>query len=566
MSFWDSLFGGGMEESGRTESTRDTSSTTTLDPRYQQAVYGATDRAINAFNGEFNALDPNQYVAGPNADLNAAWAGIRGLQAPGEYAQAGDLYNKASNFQAGNYNAPSAYGNYNAPSAYADPTAFGNYGGRAEFTNYNAPAEFGRFNAPDRFDVQGYAGPQAFGNYDLKTINAPQNFSAADAKQYMDPFNEAVTEQARQQAIREGNRQAALTQLQSSFGAGQGSSNAALQAAFANRNMTNTLADITAKGNSAAFKEGRDQFNADVNRRLGIEQFNIGAGERAYGMNQATAGQNEAQRLAAYNAQQRARETGYGLNTKAAQDAYLANQATYGMNTKAAQDAYLANQSTHGMNNKAALDAYLANQNTAAQNEAARARAYGLNADTALNAYNANAATYGLNARTAQDAFNANQQGRQFAANLGLNAAQGLSALGTARQAANLQRYNALAAAGSDQRNIQNQKMAIKLQQALKGQDISREDASRLVQLLAATQHGRSSTGRETGTETTYSQTPSLMSSLGGLAGAAASMYLGAPMMLGSQGVGSIGGLFDKANNFWGGGGGGNNLLDYAGV
>jgi hypothetical protein len=565
MSFWDSLFGGGEEESGRTESTRDTSSTTTLDPRYQQAVYGATDRAVDAFSGKFNPLNPNQYVAGPNSDLTAAWAGIRGLRAPGEYDQAGNLYNQAANFQAGNYDAPSAFGSYAAPSAYADPTAFGNYGGRAEFTNYNAPAEFGRFNAPDRFDVQSYAGPQAFGNYDLKTINAPQNFSAADAKQYMDPFNEAVTEQARQQAIREGNRQAALTQLQSSFGAGLGSSNAALQAAFGNRNMANTIADITTKGNSAAFREARDQFNADVNRRLGIEQFNIGAGERAYGMNQATAGQNEAQRLAAYNAQQRARESGYGLNTKAAQDAYLANQATYGMNTKAAQDAYLANQATYGMNTKAALDAYLANQNTAAQNEAARAKAYGLNADTALNAYNANAATYGLNAKTALDAFNANQQGRQFAANLGLEAAQGLGALGTARQAADLQRYNARAAVGADRRNIENQKMAIKLQQALKGQDISREDAYKLAQILSATRSGETRTGRETGTSREFSQTPSLMSQLGGLAGSAASMYLGAPMMLGNQGINSIGGLFDNANNFWTGGGG-NSFRNYAEV
>jgi hypothetical protein len=454
---------GGMEESGWIGSTKDTSRTTTLKTRYQQAVYGATDRAANAFNGQFNALDPNKYVAGPNSDLNAAWAGIRGLKAPGEYDQAGNLYNQAANFQAGNYNAPAAFGN---------------------------------FTAPEQFGVQNYAGPQAFGNYDLKTVNTPQNFSAADAKQYMDPFNEAVTEQARQQAIREGDRQTALARLQSSLGAGSGSSNAALQDALASRNMANTLADITAKGNSAAFQQGREQFNADVNRRLGAEQFNVGAGERAYGMNQATAGQNEAQRLAAYNALQRARESGYGLNTKAAQDAYLANQSTYG-----------------------------------------------------------------LNARTAQDAFNANQQGRQFAANLGLNAAQGLGALGTARQAANIQRYNALAAAGADRRNIENQKMAIKLQQALKGQDISRDDAMKLAQILAATQHGETRTGHETGTERKFEQTPSLMSSLGGLAGAAASMYLGAPMMLGSQGIGSIGGMFDKANNFWSGGGGGGDML-----
>jgi hypothetical protein len=107
--------------------------------------------------------------------------------------------------------------------------------------------------------------------------------------------------------------------------------------------------------------------------------------------------------------------------------------------------------------------------------------------------------------------------------------------------------------------------MAIKLQQALKNQDISREDAYKLAQILAATQHGRSSTGRETGTSREFSQTPSLMSTLGGLAGSAASMYLGAPMMLGGQGINSIGGVFDRANNFWSGGGG-SSLQDYAGV
>lgn len=420
MSFWDSLFGGGMEESGRTESTEDSSSSTTLDPRYQQSVYGATDQAANAFSGKLNQLDPNQYVAGSNPDLDAAWAGIRGMQAPGEFGQASDLFNRAAGFQAGNFAAPEAYG-----------------------------------------------APQAFGNFGLQSLNIPRNFSAEDAKQYMNPYTEAVTEQARQQAIREGSRQAAQDQMQAVFGAGPSSSGAALKAAFANQNMANTIADITARGNAAAFDQGRQQFNTDIDRRLGAEQFNIGAGERAYGLNQATA----------------------------------------------------------------------------AQNEAARARAYGLNADTALNA------------------FKANEDARQFAANLGLSSAQGLGALGTARQAADLQRYNARAAAGDYQRNMDKEKFAIKLQQALKNQDISRTDAAQLMQLLAATQHGTSSTGRKTGTSREFSQTPSIMGQLGGLAGAAASMYLGAPMMMGNQGVGSIGGLFDKANNFWGFGGDNGDML-----
>jgi len=107
--------------------------------------------------------------------------------------------------------------------------------------------------------------------------------------------------------------------------------------------------------------------------------------------------------------------------------------------------------------------------------------------------------------------------------------------------------------------------MAIKLQQALKRQDISRDDAMKLAQILSATRSGETRTGRETGTSREFSQTPSLMSTLGGLAGSAASMYLGAPMMLGNQGINSIGGLFDRANNFWTGGGG-SSLQDYAGV
>jgi len=406
---------GGMEESGRTETNKNTTNTLAFDPRMQGYFYGAADKAMNAFNEPFKALNPNQYVAGPNADLQAAWSGIRGMQDPREFGQASDLFNRAAGYQANKYAAPEAY-----------------------------------------------AAPQAFGNFGLQSLNIPQNFSAEAAKQYMNPFNEAVTEQARQQAIREGSRQAAQDQLQTVFGAGSSSSGAALKGALANQNMANTIADITAKGNAAAFDQARQQFNEDVNRRLGAEQFNIGAGERAYGLNQATA----------------------------------------------------------------------------AQNEAARARAYGLNADTALNA------------------FKANEDARQFAANLGLSSAQGLGALGTARQASDLNRYNALAAAGADQRNIESQKMALKLSEALAKRGWNQQQASQLAQILATIPTGRTQTGTETGTTREFTQTPSMMSQLGGLAGAAASMYFGLPMQLGQAGITSPGDIWKKAGGFWGTGGG----------
>lgn len=404
---------GGMEESGRTETNKNTTNTLTFDPRMQGYFYSAADKAMNAFNEPFKALNPNEYVAGPNADLQAAWSGIRGMRDPKEFGQASDLFNRAAGFQAGNLAAPEAYG-----------------------------------------------APQAFGNFGLQSLNIPQNFSAENAKQYMNPYTEAVTEQARQQAIREGSRQAAQDQMQAVFGAGPSSSGAALKGALANQNMANTIADITARGNAAAFDQARQQFNTDIDRRLGAEQFNIGAGERAYGLNQATA----------------------------------------------------------------------------AQNEAARARAYGLNADTALNA------------------FKANEDARQFAANLGLSSAQGLGTLGAARQASDLNRYNALAAAGADQRSIENQKMALKLSEALAKRGFNAQQASQLAQILATIPTGRTETGTETGTSREFSATPSLMSSLGGLAGAAASMYFGAPMMLGQQGITSPGQIFSNANKFWGGG------------
>lgn len=404
---------GGMEESGRTETNKNTTNTLAFDPRMQGYFYGAADKAMNAFNEPFKALNPNEYVAGPNADLQAAWSGIRGMRDPKEFGQASDLFNRAAGFQAGNLAAPEAYG-----------------------------------------------APQAFGNFGLQSLNIPQNFSAENAKQYMNPYTEAVTEQARQQAIREGSRQAAQDQMQAVFGAGPSSSGAALKGALANQNMANTIADITARGNAAAFDQARQQFNTDIDRRLGAEQFNIGAGERAYGLNQATA----------------------------------------------------------------------------AQNEAARARAYGLNADTALNA------------------FKANEDARQFAANLGLSSAQGLGTLGAARQASDLNRYNALAAAGADQRSIENQKMALKLSEALAERGFNAQQASQLAQILATIPTGRTETGTERGTSREFSATPSLMSQLGGLAGAAASMYFGAPMMLGQQGITSPGQIFSNANKFWGGG------------
>jgi hypothetical protein len=119
----------------------------------------------------------------------------------------------------------------------------------------------------------------------------------------------------------------------------------------------------------------------------------------------------------------------------------------------------------------------------------------------------------------AQQQFERDRAAREFAANLGLQSGQGLAALGTARQAADLQRLQALRGAGAEKQALRQQALDAAYRDFLQQRDWQRE--------LLAWESGITK-GLPTQTASSalaYQQNPGLAQQIAGLGGAALSAY-----------------------------------------
>ena len=115
---------------------------------------------------------------------------------------------------------------------------------------------------------EGY-NPGGVGSYGIKVGGiSSKDFSASDAKKYMSPYQQAVTDIA----LREAQKQADLQKQQGMMGAiGRntfGGARQALMQSELDRNTLRSLADVQAKGSSDAYTNAQQQFNADQARRL----------------------------------------------------------------------------------------------------------------------------------------------------------------------------------------------------------------------------------------------------------------------------------------------------------
>lgn len=121
-------------------------------------------------------------------------------------------------------------------------------------------------------------------------------FSPQAAAYYMDPYQQNVTNIALREAAQKGalDKQALMTGAigRGTFG---GARNALLQAEQ-NRNLSQNLSDIQAKGSQAAYQNAQQQFNADIARQLEAQKSNQQAGLTAQQLTQQ--GQTAAAQLA----------------------------------------------------------------------------------------------------------------------------------------------------------------------------------------------------------------------------------------------------------------------------
>jgi len=95
-------------------------------------------------------------------------------------------------------------------------------------------------------------------------------FGAAEARQYMSPYQQAVTDVAIRKAQEEATRQGGLSQLGAAARGSAGGSRSAIMDAVRLRGLTDTVGDLQAKGSEQAFRLAQQQFERD--RTAGMTQ------------------------------------------------------------------------------------------------------------------------------------------------------------------------------------------------------------------------------------------------------------------------------------------------------
>lgn len=434
-------------------------------------------------------------VAGFTPEQQAAFAQVRNLSEPEEYAQAGQAITNAQamgnigalqamGFQPGVFNqyqlnAPSdisALGvtgtGYNAVGAQAAPGVTG--------TGYDA-AQAQAAQAAYAPDVTGTGynavGAQAAPDVAAQALQyfqmaGPQSWTQAGTQAaYMSPYQQAVTDIAKREATTEAaalNKQLAS---QAAKAGAFGGSRFGVEQALLGSKLAQNLTDIQTRGSEAAYQAGLGQFNTEqaaqqaaniqnLQANLGVQSLGAGQNLQAQLANQSMQQQANLASQAAYNqalqfgatqeqAAQLANQAAFQQTSLAnagyTQQANLANQAALNQagqfGATQAQQANLANQQVTQQANLASQQAYnQALQFGATQEQAAQVA----NQQAALTAAQSNQQTQlqtGIqNLSSLLTTQQQQEQARQAAANIGLQGAQfgANTALSAGTQLANL--------------------------------------------------------------------------------------------------------------------------------
>lgn len=134
----------------------------------------------------------------------------------------------------------------------------GKYAQQAAGTNYKA----------------GSYGNQYQGIQDYRA-NA-NTFDRGDARQYMSPYQQEVTNVAKREAIRDADVRRQVQAGQSTRAGAFGGTRDALLQAEGERNLSTQLGDIQSKGLQSAYDAAMQQFNADQARQEQSRQFGYG--------------------------------------------------------------------------------------------------------------------------------------------------------------------------------------------------------------------------------------------------------------------------------------------------
>jgi hypothetical protein len=221
-------------------------------------------------------------------------------------------------------------------------------GQRAMNTQYQSQDFGNQFQAPQdyqtgRFGAQQVNAPnlQQYQMGPAERVRAESFNQPGTASQYMDPFMQNVVDVQQREAQRQADIAGTQRSAQAARSGAFGGSRAGLLEAEAARNLALQKGDIQAAGQSAAFQNAQQQFNAEQNARMQAQLANQGAGLTVGQQNLASqlqtqglgSGQNLQAQLAnqqqGMNAQQmreQSRQFGAGQGMTAAQQ-----RAQYGL-------------------------------------------------------------------------------------------------------------------------------------------------------------------------------------------------------------------------------------------
>jgi hypothetical protein len=156
---------------------------------------------------------------------------------------------------------------------------------QAQIGSMQTPGQFSQ--ATQGFNMAGGMGMNA-ANQGLNRAlaynpNSAQSFGGMQAAQYMNPYQQNVTDMALREARLKGTQDKNAL-MSGSIGRGTfgGGRNALLQAEQ-NRGLNQQLSDIQAQGSQQGYQNAQQQFNADQARQQQAQQYAASLGQGLYG-------------------------------------------------------------------------------------------------------------------------------------------------------------------------------------------------------------------------------------------------------------------------------------------
>ena len=244
-----------------------------------------------------------------------------------------------------------------------------------------------------------YTGQADFGpGFEAGTIA-----DAATVQDYMNPYQQLVTDIEKREATRASDTQAANISQQAAQAGGLGGYREAIMQSERERNLGQQLEDIQRRGGQAAFDQAQKAFESDRAARLQQAQLGLQTGTQAQQAQQ----QAEQLRQAAFGTSEQARQQAAKFGLSAQQQADAARQAQEQFSQRSFEAGEKARQ-------QAAQLGLSAQQQQEAANQAAqrfRSDAFGQNQQMAL-----------AQQQESRAVFQAREQAKQEAARMGLSA------------------------------------------------------------------------------------------------------------------------------------------------